>query len=102
MDADKRSGVSLASPDPDSDRRAVLAHRRRDGLALVTYWVEAGVASTAAGAWASTTVPGRFRILVWVGVTAVLTAVALWGAEPAIAFLSRHFRAARDHRSGDS
>jgi hypothetical protein len=100
MNADTPSGVSFASP--DSDRRAALAQRRRNGLALVTYWVEAGVASTAAGAWASAAVPGRWRVPVWAGVTTVLAAAALWVAEPAIALLSRYFRAAGARRSDGS
>jgi hypothetical protein len=97
VDANKPSGGCLTSPDVDP--LVARAERRRNGLALVTYWVDAGVVSTAAGAWTSTAFSGRLRILVWVGVTALLTTVAIWAAESATAFLSRLFLMAGARRS---
>ena len=96
MSANKQSGVSLTTP--DTDVRTDRSGRRHDGLALVTYWAEAGIASTAAGAWASTALSGRLRILVWVGVTTVLAVAAIWFAEPVIGLLSRGYRAGRSRR----
>ena len=79
MSANKHPGVCLTSP--DATEPGGRADRRRDRLALVTYWAEAGIASTAVGAWASTEFSGRVRILVWAGITAVLAAVAIWFAD---------------------
>jgi hypothetical protein len=100
VNADEPSGLSLTSP--DTDQRAGRPESRRSGLALVTYWVEAGVVSTAAGAWASTAFPRSLRILIWAGVTTLLAAAAIWAGEPAIAFLSRHYEAARRRRPDGS
>lgn len=93
----KQSGVSLTTPDTDVDQPG----RRHGGLTLVTYWAEAGIASTAAGAWASTALSGRLRILVWVGVTTLLAAAAIWFAEPVIGLLGRGYRAGRTRRPPD-
>jgi hypothetical protein len=65
---------------------------------MVTYWIETGVVSTAAGAWATTALSGRVRILVWAAVTAALTVAAIFAAEPVIALLSRCYRATQIRR----
>lgn len=86
MSAFGQAGMPLpASQSSDADRR----HRPGRGLALGAYCVEAGVASTAAGAWASAAFPGSLRIVVWVGVTAVLAVAAAWLVEPAVTALDR-------------
>jgi hypothetical protein len=76
--------------------------RRRDQLALFTYWAEAGVVATAVGAWASLAFAGRVRILVWTGITAALAAAAVVCAEPAVRFLSRCYRMSRADRENGS
>ena len=96
MSVNKHPAVSLTSPDATEPNGK--ADRRRDRLALVTYWAEAGIASTAIGAWASTELSGRVRILVWAGITTVLAAVAIWFADPAVGFLSRCYRTSRAGR----
>lgn len=95
MNANK-SGVPLASS--NGVQRPSRAERRRDGLVLVTYWLEAGAVSTAAGAWASTAVSGRWRIIAWAGVTTALAVAAIVVAGPVVAFISHHFVAARPRR----
>lgn len=99
MTAPKQAGTSLTSPDASVEANRPV--RRRGGLALVTYWVEAGVISTAAGAWASTALPGRWRIAGWVGVTTILAAAAIWFAEPVLGFLSRRYQAVQVRRPPD-
>ncbi len=96
MSADRVPGVPITKPSAAS--RPAQEGRPRDGLAMVTYWIEAGVVSTAAGAWAATALSGQLRILVWAGVTAALAAAAIWAAEPAIALLDRCYRAPLSRR----
>lgn len=91
VSANRAAGVPITEPSVAS--HPAQERRPRDGLAMVTYWIEAGVVSTAAGAWAATPFSGLLRILVWGGVTAVLAAAAIWAAEPAIALLDRCYRA---------
>jgi len=66
--------------------------RSRERLAMVTYWIEAGVVSAAAGAWAATALSGHLRILLWAGVTTALAVTAILVAEPAIALLARCYQ----------
>jgi hypothetical protein len=66
--------------------------RPGSGLALGTYCVEAGITSTAAGAWVSAGFSGSLRAAVWIGVTAVLALAAVWLAEPAVTALDRCLR----------
>ena len=56
---------------------------------LGAYCVEAGIISTAAGAWASSGLSGSSRAFVWIGVAGVLAAAAVWLAEPALSVLGR-------------
>jgi hypothetical protein len=87
-----QAGMPLAaSQSSDADGR----HWPGRGLAFGAYCVEAGVTSTAAGAWASAGFPGSLRAVVWVGVTAVLAVAAAWLAEPAVTALDRCLRANR-------
>jgi hypothetical protein len=86
---------------PDATGPVDKAERRRGRLALVTYWAEAGIASTAAGAWASTALSGRVRILVWAGITTLLAAVAILFAGPAVGFLSRCYRVGQARRQSN-
>jgi hypothetical protein len=87
-----QAGVPLAaSRSSDTDGR----HRPGSGLALGAYCIEAGVTSTAAGAWASAGFSGSVRAVVWIGVTAMLAAVAAWLAEPAVTALGRCLRGNR-------
>lgn len=80
---------------PEAARLPGRAERRRDQIARVTYWAEAGVASTAVGAWASVAFSGHGRILVWMGITTALAAIAILFARPAISFLSHCYRMGR-------
>lgn len=64
-------------------------------LALGAYCVEAGIISTAAGAWASAGFSGSLRAVVWIGVTVALAAAAAWLAEPTVAALGRYLRGNR-------
>jgi len=57
--------------------------------------------STAAGAWASTALPGRWRIVGWAGVTTILAAATIWFAESALGFLGRRYRTLQVRRSPD-
>lgn len=92
MSVHGQAGVPLAtSRSSDTDRR----HRPSSGLVLGAYCIEAGVTSTAAGAWASVGFSGSLRAIVWIGVTAVLAATAAWLAEPAVTALSRCLRGNR-------
>jgi hypothetical protein len=101
VSANRPSGIILTSP--DANRQLEHSERRRDRLALFTYWAEAGVVSTVVGAWASVAFSGRVRILVWTGITAALAAAAIVLAEPAIRFLSRCYRMSRvGHRDNGS
>jgi hypothetical protein len=87
-----QAGVPLAtSRSSDTEGR----HRPSSGLAFGAYCIEAGVTSTAAGAWASTGFSGSVRAVVWIGVTAVLAAAAAWLADPAITVLDRCLRGNR-------
>jgi hypothetical protein len=70
-------------------------HRPGRGLALGAYCVEAGITSTAAGAWASSGFSGSLRAAVWIGVTAALAVAAAWLAEPAVTAMSRCLRGKR-------
>lgn len=96
MSANKQGGISLAQP--DTGQASDQAVRRRDRLALVTYWAEAGLASAAAGAWTSTAFSGRSRILAWTGTTTFLVAMAIWLTGPAVTFLSRCYGTGRAGR----
>jgi hypothetical protein len=80
-----------ANRSSDADDR----HRRGSRLALGAYCVEAGITSTAAGAWASSGFSGSLRAVVWIGVTTVLAAAAAWLAEPAISGMSHCLRGKR-------
>jgi hypothetical protein len=96
VSANKQGGISLAPP--DTGQASGQAERRRDRLALVTYWAEAGIASTAAGAWASTAFSGRSRILACAGITTFLVAIAIGLTGPAVSFLSRCYGTGRAAR----
>lgn len=98
VSANRPPGIFLISP--DAVRSAERA-ARRDRLGLVTYWAEAGIASTAAGAWASAVFSGRARFLVWMGVSATLAAIAILFAGPAVSFLGRCYRMGRDSNRPD-
>ena len=91
MSAYRQAGMPLAAS------QASDVGRRRPGsrLALGTYCVEAGITSTAAGAWASAGFSGSLRAAVWIGVTAVLALAAAWLAEPAVTVLDRCLRDCR-------
>jgi hypothetical protein len=86
-----QAGVPLAA----SQASDVGRRRPGSGLALGTYCVEAGITSTAAGAWASAGFSGALRASVWIGVTAVLALAAAWLAEPATTALDRCLRGNR-------
>jgi hypothetical protein len=89
VSAHGQAGVPpAASQCSDADER----HRPGGGLALGAYCVEAGVTSTAAGAWVSAGFSGSLRAVVWIGVTATLAAAAAWLAEPTVTALSRFLR----------
>jgi hypothetical protein len=91
VSAYRQTGMPLAtSQASDTGRR-----RPGGGLALGTYCVEAGITSTAAGAWASAGFSGSLRAAVWIGVTAVLALAAAWLAEPAVTVLDRCLRDCR-------
>lgn len=92
MSAHGQAGMPLTAV-----RASDVSRRRRPGsrLALGTYCVEAGITSTAAGAWASAGLSGSLRATVWIGVTAVLALAAAWLAEPAVTVLDRCLRGNR-------
>lgn len=96
MSADRQVKSSLAGP--ATGARSAKPNRCQYGLAVVSYWIEAGIATTAAGAWATKTLSGTARTAVWIGVTAVLAVGAMWLAEPSISVLSRYFAAAGPRR----
>jgi hypothetical protein len=79
-----RVRLTASQPSETSGRQ-----RSRSGLARGAYCVEAGITSTAAGAWASLEFSGPLKAVVWIGVTAALAAAAVWLAEPAVAVLDR-------------
>lgn len=88
----RQAGMSLAA-----GKSSPPGGRRWPGsrLALGAYCVEAGIASTAVGAWASAGFSGSLRAVVWIGVTAVLAAATAWLAEPTVAVLDRCLRGNR-------
>jgi hypothetical protein len=90
VSVNRTSGIPVT--EPSTAPHLAQAGRRRTGLAIVTYWVEAGVISTAAGAWAATVLSGQLRILLWAGVTTVLAVAAILVADPAIALLARCYQ----------
>jgi hypothetical protein len=88
--------VSLAA---DLSSNAGARQRHGSGLALCAYSIEAGISSTAVGAWASSGLSGLLRAAVWGGVTTVLGIVAVCLAGPAIKVLDRCFRITLSHRN---
>jgi hypothetical protein len=84
-----QAGMPLAASRPsDTGGRC----RPGNWLLLGAYCVEAGIISTAAGAWASAGFSGSLRAVVWIGVTAALAVAAAWLAEPTVAALGRCLR----------
>ena len=73
--------------------------RRGSGLALCAYSIEAGISSTAVGAWASSGLSGLLRAIVWGGLTTVLGIVAVCLAEPAVKALDRGLRMTLSYRN---
>jgi hypothetical protein len=73
--------------------------RRPSRLAFGIYCAEAGVAATAAGAWAAAGLSGLLRVTVWTGVTAVLAVGAIWFSQPAVTVLSHCLLGGRAGRS---
>ena len=69
------------------------------GLALCAYSIEAGISSTAVGAWASSGLSGPLRAAAWGGLTTLLGVVAVCLAEPAIYVLDRCLRITLSHRN---
>ena len=89
MSAREQAEMPLAASQPSD---VSVRQWPGSGLALGAYCVEAGITSTAAGAWASSGFSGSSRALVWIGVTTVLAAAAGWLAEPALTVLGRCFQ----------
>lgn len=89
MTAHGQAGMPLAASQASDVGRP---RRPGSGLVLGTYCVEAGITSTAAGAWASSGLSGSLRAAVWIGVTAVLALTAAWLAESAVTVLDRCLR----------
>jgi hypothetical protein len=88
----RQAGMPLpASQSSDPKGRRWPGNR----LALGAYCVEAGITSTAAGAWASSGFSGSLRAVAWIGVTALLAAAAAWLAEPAATALDHCLRGNR-------
>jgi hypothetical protein len=60
-------------------------------LALAVYWGEAGITSTAIGAWVASSLSGVTRVAVWISLTAVLDVGAVQLTERAVGVLGRSF-----------
>lgn len=89
------SDEELAASEPLTASRP---QRPRNRLVLGTYCVEAGIASTAVGAWASSGLSGSPRAAAWIGVTAILVVAAAWLAEPTVSLLTQYLQVAAPRR----
>jgi hypothetical protein len=83
---------------PELASRHQLQH---SGLAYALYGISAGIGTTALGAWGASGITGGARIVVWVTVTAALSAGAAWIAVPVIALWTRPLRNQRSFRHPD-
>lgn len=74
---------------------------QQSGLAFALYGIPAGIGTAALGALSASGITGGARIVVWVTVTAVLSAGAAWIAVPVIALWTRPVRNERSFRHPD-
>jgi hypothetical protein len=83
---------------PEVASRHQLQH---SSLAYALYGIPVGIGTTALGAWGASGIAGNARIVVWITVTAVLSAGAAWIATPVIALWTRPVRNEPNFRHPD-